>query len=426
MTAITPGEGPARKAVRRADQSDDLSHALLEISSLLESAGPLDSVLRRIVEITAELMQMPICSIYLSEPDGTLRKRSNVGLNQDLSQQSSFKLDEGIPGWVARHGKLVALSDVTQDPRYASHPSPIMDPHAYICAPLPTKDRIIGVLSARLMRVKTFTRTECRVFQTVAQMIALVIDKQRLIEERVSTQHLAAVVTSLSEIAHYVKNVMFTEQIAEKTVGSAIENDPAMARIIASWLNLKRANRRIRKLVGDMLTYSRDRELEFEEVDLAAVVVETVNDLRDHALQRGVWIETDLDRRIGKVRLDPSVMADVLLNLITNAIDAIPAGPGGKVVVRTRGVPDRDRYVIEVEDNGAGIPAELRDKVFTLFFSTKGDQGTGIGLAATRKAAERHGGRIEFESQVGRGTVFRVELPRAPSAAVPSTGGPSP
>ena len=421
MTPEPKSDAPDPKPRRRADRPDELSQALLDISNLFESSEPLDCVLKRIVEIASELMQMPICSIYLIEPDGTLRKRSNVGLQQNLKQQATFKVGEGIPGWVAEHGKLVALPDITQDPRYALHPSPIMVPHAYICAPLPTKDRVIGVMSAREMAVRNFTRTECRVFQTVASMVAIVIEKQHLLEEMLRNRHLTAVATSLSEIAHYVKNVMFTEQIAEKTVGNAIEGDADLAPIHPSWRNLKRANQRIRKLVGDMLTYTRERELQVEDADLNAMVRQTVDDLHDHATKHQVDVSTDLDPDLVSVRLDPSVMFDVLLNLVTNAIDAVPEGHPGRVVVRTRRLAGEDRYRIEVEDNGAGIPQEIRHRIFTLFFTTKGDRGTGIGLAATRKAVEKHGGQIEFESQLGLGTVFRVTLPISPSAEVPAS-----
>jgi signal transduction histidine kinase len=419
MTANAKSEAAAPQPRRRADRPDELSQAMLDISDLFESAEPLDVTLKRIVEIAAELMDMPICSIYLIEPDGTLRKRSNIGLQQDLKQQATFKLGEGIPGWVAQNGKLVALPDITQDARYALHPNPIMVSHAYICAPLRGKDRVIGVMSAREMAVKNFTRTECRVFQTVASMAAIVIEKQRLIEARLRDRHLAAVATSLSEIAHYIKNVMFTEQIAEKTVGDAIEGDNRLAPIHPSWRNLKRANQRIHKLVIDMLTYTRERALQLEDADLNALVSQTVNDLRDHALKHRVGVSTDLDPSLGNVRLDPSVMVDVLLNLITNAIDAVPEGRAGRVVVRTRKF-DGGHYRIEVEDNGAGIPKEIQHRIFTLFFTTKGERGTGIGLAATRKAVEKHGGEIAVESRLGEGTVFRVTLPLLASVEVPT------
>lgn len=404
---------------RRAGEPGELSQALLEISRLFESSAPLDGVLERIAAITAELMQMPICSIYLIEEDEILRKRSNVGLKTALSRQATFKVGEGIPGWVALHGEFIALADITKDPRYANHPSPIMTPHAYICAPLRSKERVLGVLSARARSIKEFTATECRVFETVAQMIAQVIRAQRLVEERLRNQHLTAVVTSLSGIAHYVKNVMFTEAVAEKTVGRVIEGENSLEKIQPAWRNLKRANQRIRKLVEDMLTYSRERDPQLEATDLEAMVRGTVEDLHDHAAKHNVSVDVDVDPGVGTVHLDPSIVSDVLLNLITNAIDAIPQDRTGHVCVRTRSLSGGETYAIEVQDNGAGIPPDVQDKIFTLFFSTKGGGGTGIGLAATRKAVEKLGGEVSFTTKQNEGSLFRVVLPRMPSLSVP-------
>ncbi|MGQ9663320.1 MAG: ATP-binding protein [Kiritimatiellia bacterium] len=393
---------------------DAVIQALLEISNLVGSAEQLDRILKRIVQITAEVMQMPICSIYLLEPDGTLRKRSNVGLQQDLRKQASFKPGEGIPGWVLQHGELVALADVTKDPRYGPQPVALKEPHAYICAPLCVGNQIIGVLTARQMAVKPFTRTQRKVFETIAKMIAIVIEKHRLLQEKVQAEQLAAVAMSLSEIAHYAKNVIFTTMLAEETIGHAVETEPALAQFRDSWRALKRSNQRIRKLVEDMLNYCRDRELQLEEIDLNGLVLEAVRDLHDHATKHGAEIVTDLDPALGRVRLDRSVMYDVLLNLITNAIDAIPEGRAGRVTVRTRLLAQQGRYTISVEDNGTGIPPNIRKKIFTLFFSTKGERGSGIGLAASRKGIERHGGIIDFTTRVNEGTTFTVTMPLSP------------
>ena len=108
------------------------------------------------------------------------------------------------------------------------------------------------------------------------------------------------------------------------------------------------------------------------------------------------------------------------MNLITNGIDAVPSGRGGGVWVRTYRMEGQNNFRIEVSDNGAGIPVGIRAKVFNLFFSTKGESGSGIGLASTRKVVERHGGTIEFDSTEGAGTRFDVFLPLTPPAGLTS------
>jgi signal transduction histidine kinase len=393
------------------DSPDLLIQAMLEISDLVGSTDDLDSVLLRMVQITADLMQMPIASIYLIEADGVLRKRSNVGLSENLQQQATFKLGEGIPGWVAIHGETVALTDVTRDPRYGPNPVALKEPHAYICVPLRIRGQVTGVMSARRMAVKAYTRNQCRAFEAVGRMVAIVIEKHRILEEHAQAQHLAGVAVSLSEIAHYVKNVICVARIAGSSLDRALDQGESSEQIRPSWATLKRANQKIHKLVDDMLNCARDKEPVPETLDLNALVSSVAEDLRYHAEKHGVHVALDFDDQLPTARLDASMVYDVVMNLLCNAIDAIPEGATGKVVVRSRCTPEQKGLRIEVEDNGTGIPKDVQHKLFTLFFSTKGERGTGIGLAASRKAVEKQGGALTFTTVEGEGTRFVVDLP---------------
>ena len=110
--------------------------------------------------------------------------------------------------------------------------------------------------------------------------------------------------------------------------------------------------------------------------------------------------------------LDPEGIETCLTNLISNGVDAavMHREGRGKVCVR---VADRDGdLVFEVEDNGCGIEGEIREKIFTTFFTTKGGKGTGLGLLTTRRIVQEHGGRMQVESEVGSGSTFRIILPR--------------
>jgi arsenate reductase len=399
------------KQVSIADSPDLLIQAMLEISDLVGSTDDLDSVLLRMVQITADLMQMPIASIYLIEADGVLRKRSNVGLSEQLQQQATFTPGEGIPGWVAIHGETVALADVTKDPRYGSHPVALKEPHAYICVPLRVRGQVIGVMSARRMAVKAYTNNQCRAFETAGRMVAIVIEKHRILEEHARAQHLAGVAVSLSEIAHYVKNVIFAARIAASSLDRALDQGESPERIRTSWSTIKRANQKIHKLVDDMLNYARDKEPVPETLDLNALVSSVAEDLRYHAEKHGVHVALELDDPLPTARLDASMVYDVVMNLLCNAIDAIPEKARGHVVLRSTHLPEQNALRIEVEDNGTGIPEAVQKKVFTLFFSTKGQRGTGIGLAASRKAVEKQGGSLTFTTVEGKGTRFVVDLP---------------
>jgi signal transduction histidine kinase len=178
------------------------------------------------------------------------------------------------------------------------------------------------------------------------------------------------------------------------------------------WEVLQRGNRKIASLVENMLSYSRKMELRFEKHNLNSLLFDILHQIDDSAVERGVAIIPETHRDIPLVEMDYDRIYDALLNLITNAIDAIPADrPGGLVQVKTR-LSDDGKYVeVVIQDNGAGIPPENQSKIFNLFFSTKGDRGSGIGLSVTRKVIEEHEGRILLESAVGKGTTFTVQIP---------------
>jgi signal transduction histidine kinase len=192
----------------------------------------------------------------------------------------------------------------------------------------------------------------------------------------------------------------------------------------SGWRMVQRNINRTSELVLDLLSYSKEREPDYAPCDPNEVVREVCDLVRDEAVESGVALETELDPTIGRVAMDSRMVHRCLLNLLSNAVDACAfdedIGKRHRVVVRTASTPDR-RIRFEVEDNGAGMSEEVQQRLFTSFFSTKGSQGTGLGLLVTRKLIEAHRGTIEVASELGRGTRFTFYLPFLPVA--PGAGG---
>jgi signal transduction histidine kinase len=166
--------------------------------------------------------------------------------------------------------------------------------------------------------------------------------------------------------------------------------------------------KRIQQIVKDLRDFARLDESDLHEVDLNAGIQSTVNIILGHAKKKQVKIETDLDKRLPKVACQPAKVNQVVMNLLSNAIDA--SHEGGRVVIRTAAVDGEAR--IEVSDEGHGIPPELRDRIFDPFFTTKPvGEGTGLGLSISYGIVNDHGGTIEVESEAGKGAKFIVCLP---------------
>jgi PAS domain S-box-containing protein len=166
--------------------------------------------------------------------------------------------------------------------------------------------------------------------------------------------------------------------------------------------------KRIQQIVRDLRDFARLDESDLHEVDLNAGIQSTVNIILGHAKKKQVKIETRFDPLLPPVACQPAKVNQVVMNLLSNAIDA--SNESGRVVVRTAAVDGCAR--IEVEDEGSGIPPEVRERIFDPFFTTKPlGEGTGLGLSISYGIVNDHGGTIEVDSTPGKGSRFTVNLP---------------
>jgi signal transduction histidine kinase len=170
---------------------------------------------------------------------------------------------------------------------------------------------------------------------------------------------------------------------------------------------------RCRKLVQDLLAFSRHEQSRLEDIDLNEVVGSVLRMVEAQARLHSVAVASELELR-HRVRADRGQIQQIVVNLCGNALDAMPRG--GRLMVRTRlaGGDGSAQAVIEVEDTGPGVPPELRTRIFEPFFTTKeSGHGTGLGLALVQQIVRRHDGAIAVSSEPGRGAVFTVSLPLA-------------
>jgi two-component system NtrC family sensor kinase len=170
-------------------------------------------------------------------------------------------------------------------------------------------------------------------------------------------------------------------------------------------------------IVQNLLVFARPTGVEMASVDLNQVVQRSLMLVRHHLEISNVKLECELLSGDSRIVADEGHVQQALIALLVNAVEAMKNLPGGEgqLSVRLRGAADE--VEIEVADTGVGIPPEVLPQIFEPFFSTKeAENGVGLGLAVVYGIVQRHGGRIEVESQVGEGTVFHVHLPRHGSA----------
>jgi signal transduction histidine kinase len=227
-------------------------------------------------------------------------------------------------------------------------------------------------------------------------------------------------------LSHHIKNILQGIRGGSYLIDLGLNNhDESVVR--KGWEIVEKNQRRISSLVLDMLTFSKDREPELAPCDLNETVAEVVELMQARAAEKQVELKCEFTSHLPTLIFDPEGIHRAALNVVTNAIDAcgenIEHGrPAGCVCVATRYVLEGPVAQVEVSDNGGGIAAEdLRD-IFSLFVSRKGARGTGLGLPVSQKILKEHGGRILVESEVGRGSIFKLEFPAVEPEAPPDGG----
>jgi signal transduction histidine kinase len=226
------------------------------------------------------------------------------------------------------------------------------------------------------------------------------ISRQLQVSER-----LAALGRVTAGVAHEVKNPLNSMRLWLENLKESLPPGDGMPRQAVAVLDSEID--RLDSVVKRFLDFMRSQELRLEETNLDELLQEVSAIARPQMERAHVQLEKQY-ADLPPVRVDRPLLTQALLNLVFNAIQAMPSGGTLTFGLERRG----ESAEIRIEDTGQGIAPELRGRVFQLFFTTR-PGGSGIGLASAYKAIQLHDGSIDFDSQVGRGTTFRIELPLA-------------
>jgi two-component system sensor histidine kinase HydH len=238
----------------------------------------------------------------------------------------------------------------------------------------------------------------------IAFIIGYLVEKERKKHSAlVKTERLAAVGKAVSEIAHDMKTPLvaiggFANQVFRKLP----QDDPNRKKLEV----MVQETARLESMIKQMLDFGRPLEIQPTKISLNELVMKTVEVAEPVARKSGVELKADLEPSLPPLLLDGPRIEQVILNLITNAVQASPAGE--RVLVRTH--LENGEVLLKVADRGCGIAEEHRESVFHPFFSTK-KTGTGLGLGIVKKIVEAHGGDVSFQSNPEKGVTFSVRLP---------------
>jgi PAS domain S-box-containing protein len=307
-----------------------------------------------------------------------------------------------------------------------------------VVAPLQVESKVFGVLAVARFAPQGFGSPECEFLRQLSEHAALALhqaqlygalqaayDDLRQSQQAITQQErLRALGQMASGIAHDINNALSPVALYTE---SMLETDPSLSAEVRGNLEvIQRAVEDVSHTIARMREFYRPREpqLAMGSVRLNELVRQVLDLTKarwsDMAMQRGVTIavRTELGEDLPPVLGVESELREAFINLVFNALDALPEG--GTLTLRTRGAAQSDgapRAEVEVEDDGAGMDEETRRRCLEPFFSTKGERGTGLGLAMVYGMAERHGAELNIKSAPGEGTTVRLRFPEADARA---------
>ncbi|HUT21302.1 MAG TPA: ATP-binding protein, partial [Anaerolineae bacterium] len=402
--------------------------SLYEVSQELSASSHLSELLGFIIQKATLLVGAERGFVVLVRPDDSyyIAAARHYAPSELAAEENAFS--SSLMTRVIREDQSVLTTNIQEDERYELTQSIITQQiRSVLAVPLVARGETVGAIYVDTrMSERLFAEPDLKLLQAMASQAAMAIRNARLYQETqasnerltlalqelrqtqeqlVQAERLAAVGRLAASVAHELRNplmvmrsqLFFLNRLAG--AGNAVPSEIVRRHIGKLDGEIDRQG----KIINDLLFFSRNRPRTLTDVDLNALLQETI--LRVPRAE-SIAVETDLDPSLGTIRADCDQVQQVFVNLVSNAIQAMKEG--GVLLITSR----RDGFFgnVEVRDTGVGISAGNLTRLFEPFFTTK-DNGIGLGLAVTKSIVEGHRGKISVESREGCGTMFTVSLP---------------
>lgn len=408
--------------------------ALIEIGNELASAEDMDELLQKVVHCAAQLLRADDCSLFqLSEDGEDLVLRSSGEMLRNQVGAHTYRLGEGLTGWVAQSQQPARVADVRSDPRwrglYPELPSAAIE--AYLAVPVFTRSGLWGVL--RVVRRKPassiisndFTARDEQLLTTLARQVGAAITQQTLIDRQIKMERMAAWGEMSARSAHMIGNKVFAlkgqlNELEYLAGRKSLTNEEVLEVVQRA----KTGVFRLEEILNEFRDFLLATHLDRQPADLNELVRATLEE--SFPKDGRVSLLVDLAPGLPPVALDGSKMRRAISELLENSVNHMPQGGSIRVVTGRWGDAERERYPqirfphdrsreavrIEVLDTGPGIPEENKSRLFTPFFTTR-SKGMGLGLPIVKGVIDAHEGVIGEVGQAGVGAYFIIVLPAA-------------
>jgi len=390
--------------------------ALVDMGQTIVSQVGLDEVLQRIASDTCRLMKVKLCSLMLLSPDGEqLILKAWHGASRPYVKKPNVPVRDSLVGVVVNRLKPLTVLNVQEHQRYQHTELARREGLvSLLSVPLVFQDRSLGVLSVYTGQLHRFSNEEIRLLTAMAGLSAVAIAKAQLLERVVkveedvrASERLSALGWLAAEIAHEIRNPLTVMQMLFHSMVQNIPMDEGSARDAAL---IENKMLQMNRIVDQVLTFAQSSEPRLELMD-ASSLIDDITLLVRHKMAEGqIEIKKILKGPNFGMRGDRVQLEQALLNLVLNAYQAMPEGGTLTLSVRSGRLKGNKVVVFSVSDTGEGMTRKRQDELFQPFLTDR-KGGTGLGLVLVRKTVESHRGKIEVNSQRGKGTSIKMIFP---------------
>lgn len=406
-------DNASRDAMMRAVQ------AMYRVHKFIGAITDLDTLLEYITEESQQVAGAEASSIILYDTArNDLYFHIALGESGDpetLKRQIRLQLGEGIAGAAAASRTSINVENAQEDVRFSrsADDATNFQTRSLLAVPMLDRDQLVGVLElVNKIDSPSFSLLDMRVMEMFSSLAATSISNARLVQEKIETGRMAAIGQAVTGLSHYTKNIVTGLNSSADLIEAGLAQDNLEV-LRKTWPVFKRSTKRITHFVQDMLSYSKPRTPFREWVALDPLLDEVVESYAELFFRKDIRVTLEGNGQGVQVYVEPQSIHRCLLNLVTNAADAVPA-EGGQIVIAVA-EPAPGTLTITVSDNGPGVQEDVLPRIFDPFFSTKGAKGTGLGLAITRKIVEEHEGSLTVQRSDLGGAAFVISLPHDPA-----------
>lgn len=393
---------------------------LYRVTLPLHAVTNLSDIFKVVSMSVAELIDVEICCVMLLNEEGDYYEPRLPAFGLPDDQAPAFRIDSAsVKRLFGEYNRRPVLVNDMQElplPRAFSGTETLVIRNMVI-GWVRQKDEVIGLIYLANQKEGSFPEESARLVGIISNNISVAIENIKLYEnlraqmkelketqeQLVQAAKLAAIGELASNVAHEINNPLTS------IMGYAelIKEEDNIANIIHDVGIIEKESMRARDIVQQLLEFARKRPLEIRQVDVNGMIRDVVSLMNVQVKDARNKIKEQY-ADIPLINGDPNQLKQVFLNLISNAFDALPER-GGQVSITTG--RRNDHVLIDIADNGHGIPHEVIPRIFEPFFTTKREKGTGLGLSITYKIIQSHRGKIDVKSEEGKGTRFTVSLP---------------